>query len=40
VPVHERNRYAIARGEAMECDAFVDVIKLLDVIADDELEEA
>ena len=34
------NRYAIARGEAMECGAIIDVIRLLDVISDSELASA
>ena len=34
------NRYAIARGEAMECGAITDVIKLLAVIPDSELAAA
>jgi len=34
------NRYAIARGEAMECGAIIDVVKLLEVIADPDLSEA
>jgi four helix bundle protein len=34
------NRYAIARGEAMECGAILDVIRLLEVISDAELAEA
>ena len=34
------NRYAIARGEAMECGAIIDVVRLLDVISDSELAEA
>jgi four helix bundle protein len=31
------NRYAIARGEAMECGAVIDVVTLLERIADAEL---
>ena len=34
------NRYAIARGEAMECGAILDVIRLLDVVPDTELPRA
>ncbi|MDX2091459.1 MAG: four helix bundle protein [Kofleriaceae bacterium] len=34
------NRYAIARGEAMECGAIIDVISLLDAISDPDLAEA
>ena len=34
------NRYAIARGEAMECGAIIDVVRLLGVISDSELAEA
>ena len=34
------NRYAIARGEAMECGAIIDVVRLLNVISDAELAEA
>ncbi|MDX2091821.1 MAG: four helix bundle protein [Kofleriaceae bacterium] len=34
------NRYAIARGEAMECGAINDVIRLLDAISDPDLAEA
>jgi four helix bundle protein len=34
------NRYAIARGEAMECGAIIDVVKLLDVMPPQELEHA
>ncbi|MDX2086449.1 MAG: four helix bundle protein [Kofleriaceae bacterium] len=34
------NRYAIARGEAMECGAIIDVIRLLDAISDPDLAEA
>ena len=34
------NRYTIARGEAMECGAIIDVVKLLDVISEHELAEA
>ncbi len=35
-----QNRYAIARGEAMECGAIIDVVKLLGVVPDAELAEA
>ena len=34
------NRYAIARGEAMECGAILDVVRLLGVISESELTEA
>jgi four helix bundle protein len=34
------NRYSIARGEAMECGAIIDVIRLLDVISGPELDAA
>ena len=34
------NRYAIARGEAMECGAIIDVVRLLDVIPAAELSNA
>ena len=34
------NRYAIARGEAMECGAIIDVVSLLNVISDPELADA
>ena len=34
------NRYAIARGEAMECGAIIDVVRLLGVVSDSELAEA
>jgi len=34
------NRYAIARGEAMECGAIIDVVGLLGVISNPELAEA
>ena len=33
-------RYSIARGEAMECGAILDVVSLLDIIPADELEQA
>ena len=32
-----RNRYAIARGEAMECGAIIDVVRLIDVLPESEL---
>ncbi|NVB83425.1 MAG: four helix bundle protein [Kofleriaceae bacterium] len=35
-----RNRYAIARGEAMECGAILDVVRLLEVAPDVELARA
>ena len=31
------NRYAIARGEAMECGAIIDVVRLVEVIPEPEL---
>jgi four helix bundle protein len=31
------NRYAIARGEAMECGAIIDVVRLLHVLPEPEL---
>jgi len=34
------NRYAIARGEAMECGAIIDVVRLLDVLPETELSAA
>jgi four helix bundle protein len=34
------NRYAIARGEAMECGAILDVVRFLDVVGDDDLTAA
>jgi four helix bundle protein len=34
------NRYAIARGEAMECGAIIDVVRLLHVISETALAEA
>ena len=34
------NRYAIARGEAMECGAIIDVVRLLDAVAVSELDAA
>src|SRR5215831_440961 len=34
------NRYAIARGEAMECGAIIDVVRLLGSMAAAELEAA
>ena len=34
------NRYAIARGEAMECGAILDVVRLIDVASATELAEA
>src|SRR5689334_19242318 len=35
-----RNRYAIARGEAMECGAIIDVVRLLGGVAEPELDTA
>ena|SRR5688572_8635258 len=34
------NRYSIARGEAMECGAILDVVRLLEVVPEVELAEA
>ena len=34
------NRYAIARGEAMECGAIIDVVRIVGAIPDRELTEA
>ena len=34
------NRYAIARGEAMECGAIIDVVRLLDAVPEPELTAA
>ena len=34
------NRYAIARGEAMECGAIIDVVRFLDVVPESELDTA
>lgn len=34
------NRYAIARGEAMECGAIIDVVRLLDAVEALELDSA
>ncbi len=34
------NRYAIARGEAMECGAIIDVIRLLGTVPDSDLAAA
>jgi four helix bundle protein len=31
------NRYAIARGEAMECGAIIDVIRLVEAVPEPEL---
>jgi four helix bundle protein len=31
------NRYAIARGEAMECGAIIDVVRLIDILPEPEL---
>ena len=37
----ERNhRYAIARGEAMECGAILEVVRLIDAVPEPELEAA
>ena len=34
------NKYAIARGEAMECGAIIDVVRLLDAVPEPELAAA
>ncbi len=34
------NRYAIARGEAMECGAILDVVRLMEALPEHELAEA
>src|SRR5262245_27584087 len=34
------NRYAIARGEAMECGAIIDLVRLVEVISEPELAAA
>ena len=34
------NRYAIARGEAMECGAIIDVVRLIGVVPATELDRA
>ena len=34
------NRYAIARGEAMECGAIIDVVRLIDAVPEPELAAA
>ena len=34
-----KHKYAIARGEAMECGAIIDVVRLLDVLSVQELME-
>lgn len=34
------NRYAIARGEAMECGAILDVVRLVDAVPEPELAAA
>jgi four helix bundle protein len=34
------NRYAIARGEAMECGAIIDVVRLVGTIPESELADA
>ena len=34
------NRYSIARGEAMECGAILDVVRFLDVVPTEELRAA
>ena len=39
-PVDRANKFAIARGEAMECGAILDVVRLLDIIPRAELDAA
>ena len=39
-PADRSNRYAIARGEAMECGAIIDVVTLIDVIPEADLAAA
>ena len=39
-PDDRRNRFAIARGEAMECGAILDVVRLLDRIPETEIDAA
>lgn len=39
-PTDRQNRYTIARGEAMECGAILDVVALLHVVPEPELENA
>ena len=39
-PHRPPNRYTIARGEAMECGAILDVVALLHVVPEPELENA
>jgi len=34
------NRYAIARGEAMECGAIIDVLRLIEAVPEPELTAA
>ena len=38
--VDRMNKFAIARGEAMECGAIIDVVRLLDVMQGAELDRA
>jgi four helix bundle protein len=38
--LERKNRYAIARGEAMECGAILDVVRLLDVLEEDAIAAA
>ena len=38
--VDRANKFAIARGEAMECGAILDVVRLLDIIPRAELDAA
>ena len=35
-----QNRFAIARGEAMECGVVIDVVRLVDVLSEAELSGA
>ncbi len=39
-PLDRSNRFAIARGEAMECGAILDVVRLLEVVPADETDAA
>jgi len=38
-PAERLHGHAIARGEAMECGTIIDVVRLIDVIPPDELNE-
>ena len=39
-PADRSNRFAIARGEAMECGAMLDVVRLIDVLPGSEIDQA